>query len=55
MSITLIVAIVIASSIIVCHQLAKRRGKDPVFWGLMGAIFGPLAIPFVYFSKDGRS
>ena len=51
MSVTLIVALVFAASIIACHALAKRRGRDPVFWGLMGALFGPLAIPFIYFLK----
>lgn len=48
-SITLI-AINIAC-IIFCHYLAKRRGASPVFWGVMAALFGPLAIPFVLFSK----
>ncbi len=51
MSVTVIVALVFAASIITCHTLAKRRGRDPVFWGLMGALFGPLAIPFIYFRK----
>jgi energy-coupling factor transporter transmembrane protein EcfT len=38
-------------SIFVCHFIAKRRGANPVFWGLMGAIFGPLAIPFAFLSR----
>jgi hypothetical protein len=33
-------------SVIVCHVIARRRGSRPVFWGLMGALFGPFAIPF---------
>jgi len=37
--------------IFICHFIAKSRGSDPVFWGVMAAIFGPLAIPFVLFSK----
>jgi len=37
--------------IVVCHQLAKSRGAKPVFWGVMGALFGPLAIPFAYMAK----
>jgi hypothetical protein len=36
---------------ILCHQTAKRRGAKPVFWAVMGALFGPLAIPFVFFAK----
>jgi xanthine/uracil permease len=37
--------------VVFCHYLAKRRGANPVFWGVMGALVGPLAIPFVLFSK----
>jgi len=37
--------------IVVCHMIAKSRGAKPVFWGLMGALFGPFAIPFAYRSK----
>jgi uncharacterized membrane protein len=40
--------IVILASIAICHWIAKKRGVNPVFWGLMGALFGPLAIPFVF-------
>ncbi|OED37158.1 hypothetical protein AB833_24760 [Chromatiales bacterium (ex Bugula neritina AB1)] len=34
--------------IAVCHQVAKKRGANPVYWGVMGAIFGPLAVPFAF-------
>lgn len=37
--------------IIMCHRIAKGRGANPVFWGVMGALFGPFAIPFVFFAK----
>ena len=47
----LIVLLVFVVSIIFCHITAKRRGSNPVFWGVMGGIFGPLAIPFVFISK----
>lgn len=40
--------------IIACHQIAKRRGLNPVFWGVMGAVFGPLAIPFVLLVKSAN-
>ncbi|MDQ7016289.1 MAG: hypothetical protein Q9N68_07930 [Gammaproteobacteria bacterium] len=39
------------ASVVLCHQVAKRRGLKPVFWGVMGATFGPFAIPFVFFVK----
>jgi hypothetical protein len=41
-------------SIYVCHSLAKSRGANPIFWGTMGALFGPFAIPFVFLSKPAR-
>jgi hypothetical protein len=37
-------------SIFACHLIAKNRGSKPVFWGVMGAVFGPLAIPFALIS-----
>jgi hypothetical protein len=40
--------------IILCHQIAQRRGAKPVFWGVMGALFGPFAIPFVLFAKPKK-
>lgn len=49
-----VLAGVLLGSILACHALAKRRGSNPVFWGVMGAVFGPLAIPFVLMSKPGR-
>lgn len=45
---------IILASILACHAIAKRRGSDPVFWGVMGAVFGPLAIPFAFLSKRRR-
>ena len=45
------VVIIFLLSIVICHALAKKRGANPVFWGVMGAIFGPLAIPFVFMAK----
>lgn len=37
--------------VILCHRIAKRRGAKPVFWGVMGGLFGPFAIPFALFAK----
>ena len=36
---------------ILCHYVARNRGANAVFWGVMGAVFGPLAIPFVFMSR----
>jgi len=41
-------------SAVICHFVAKGKGKGPVFWGVMGAVFGPLAIPFVLLSKNNN-
>lgn len=37
--------------VVACHLIAKSRGVTPVFWGLMGAMFGPLALPFCLMAK----
>lgn len=34
-----------------CHKLAKSRGANPVLWVVLGFVFGPLAIPFIFLSK----
>lgn len=45
MAITLVMLALFLSSAVTCHVMAKSRGHDAVFWGVMGATFGPLAIP----------
>jgi hypothetical protein len=47
MTLILVLCVSIVSGVI-CHLIAKRRGLKPVFWGVMGVLFGPLAIPFVF-------
>lgn len=47
----LVGVIVFLVSIISCHIIAKKRGRNPVFWGVMGEIFSPIAIPFFCISK----
>lgn len=32
---------------IVLHRMAKRRGRNPVLWGVLGACFWFLPIPFL--------
>lgn len=38
-------------SIFVCGFIAKYRRANVVYWGLLGALLGPLAIPLVCFAK----
>ncbi|WP_157673875.1 hypothetical protein [Cognaticolwellia beringensis] len=37
--------------IFVCYSVAKSKGANTSFWAIMGAILGPLAVPFVFFAK----
>jgi hypothetical protein len=34
-----------------CYQIALLRRADARFWAVMGLLFGPFAVPFVFFSK----
>lgn len=36
------------------YYIAKQRGAKPSFWLIMGLIFGPLAIPFVFYAKTDQ-
>ena len=50
MNISILVGTFIISAVL-CHFLAKNKGANAVLWGVMGAIFGPLAIPICLFIK----
>jgi len=39
------------ASVVICYWIARSRSADPVFWAFLGLLLGPLAIPFVFFSK----
>ena len=41
-------------SIFICYDIAKNRGGNTRFWGLMGVFFGPVAIPFALFCKPKK-
>jgi len=47
-------ALVLLASVVACHAIAKRRGRNRVFWGAMGLLFGPLAIPFALLARPKR-
>lgn len=38
----------------VLYLIAAKRGARKGFWAVMGFLFGPLAIPFVFFAKKER-
>lgn len=39
-------------SVVTCYLVAKKRNAKTPFWVAMAVLFGPLAIPFVFFSKS---
>lgn len=41
--------------VFLAHMMAKKKGLDPVFWGVMGGLFGPLALPFILLAKSKKS
>lgn len=43
--------IVTLLSAVACYLVAKSRSADRRFWLVMGLLFGPLAIPFVFFAR----
>lgn len=48
------IALTLISSIVcgfICYYIARRRQANYRFWSMMGIAFGPLAIPFVFFSR----
>jgi magnesium-transporting ATPase (P-type) len=51
MAIIYLLMVLNIASIFICHYVAKTRGAKPIFWAILGALFGPLAIPFVFIAK----
>lgn len=50
----LLLLVVSLISALICHNLAYRRGLKPLFWGLMGFLFGPLVILVVLLAKPSE-
>ena len=38
-------------SMVICYLVSKHRGASTHYWIAAGVLLGPLAIPFVFFSK----
>ncbi len=56
MTVIFVVAFALALiSAFICHLVAKQKNANAIFWGVMGLMFGPLAIPFVIAVKDKSS
>lgn len=41
-------------SVFICYYIAKSRNGRAMYWAFWGAVFGPFAIPFVFFSKPSK-
>ena len=41
-------------SMLICYQIAKLRKADRWYWFFAGLLFGPFAIPFVFFSGPNQ-
>jgi len=55
MTVIIFLLILIAiGSMLACPYIARKRGSNVVFWGVMDALFGPFAIPFVLMSKPKK-
>jgi hypothetical protein len=50
----LFVAITVIS-IGICYFTVRQRGPSKPYWLFMGALFGPLAVPFVFLVKSKRT
>jgi len=55
MALPIILILATLASAYVCYVIAKERRANARFWIWMGILLGPLAIPFVFFSKPEKS
>jgi hypothetical protein len=51
----IIISIICIACAFLLWHIADRRGANTKFWAIMGAVFGPLAIPFVFLTKNNSS
>ena len=46
-----VMIVVTLISMLLMYFIAGQRGANQKFWVIMAFLFGPLALPFVFFSK----
>lgn len=51
----IIISVICISCAYLLWNIADKRGANTLFWAIMGALFGPLAIPFVFLIKPDPS
>jgi hypothetical protein len=52
--ITVLILLVSIGCGAICRRIANHRRRDPVFWFVMGATFGPMALPFALLLEPGE-
>lgn len=52
---SIIISMVCIACAFLLWFIADKRGANTKFWAVMGALFGPLAIPFIFFTKNKTS
>ena len=51
----LMISLVISAAFaVICGLIASRRKARVVYWLVMGFIFGPFALPFVFIAKPAK-
>ena len=50
---TIIIMIPIGCAVLLWF-MADKRGLNTLFWAMMGAVFGPFAIPFIFLTKEKK-
>ena len=55
MFVEIAISIVCIACAYLLWRMAEKRGKNTLFWAIMGAVFGPLAIPFIFLTKKDIS
>ena len=51
----ILTSIIFISCAILLWNIADKRGANTLFWAVMGGVFGPFAIPFVFLTKNNSS
>jgi len=51
MAAALILSLICIACAYLCWTVADKRGGNTLLWAFLGALLGPLAIPFVFLLK----
>ncbi|MEJ2638072.1 MAG: hypothetical protein P8010_00710 [Desulfosarcinaceae bacterium] len=51
----ILILVICAACAYLLWRIADKRGADTKFWAIMGAVFGPFAIPFIFLSKKNKT